>query len=162
MSTSSAPPKAAERRALLRPRNGLIIEKISRSIMGELVRDVGVLGPTVSEDDEDGFVGVLVYGEGRVGVLEECRPVDVRAEGEAESPYRLDGDPADAAAAALVCLDGPMFTLAHSLMKRKMVYVRSAAAAVEKTVMQGGTRVCASSRNEVGVVKMTTCTDDAV
>lgn len=58
-SISSAAPKAADRLALLWPRKGLIIEKISRSIIGELVLDVGVLGPRMRAED-DGFVGVLV------------------------------------------------------------------------------------------------------
>ncbi len=51
-------PKAADRRARLSPRKGLIMEKISRSIIGEFVRDVGVLGARVSADDADAFVGV--------------------------------------------------------------------------------------------------------
>lgn len=73
--------------------------------MGELVLDVGVLGPTLSADE--GFVGVLAYGEARVGVLEAEADAVVVVSAEASSSMRLDEDEA-AAAAARVCLDGPM------------------------------------------------------
>lgn len=75
--------------------------------MGEFVLDVGVLGPTVSA--EEGLVGVLAYVEALVGVLEADGAVVVRAEAGASSSLRLDED-AEAGAAALVCLDGPMIT----------------------------------------------------
>jgi hypothetical protein len=61
------------------------MEKISRSIMGELVRD-GVLGPTLRPDEC--FVGVLVYGDALVGVLERTfveEPLVDNAEAEGES-----------------------------------------------------------------------------
>lgn len=74
--------------------------------MGELVLDVGVLGPRLRAFDE-GLVGVLVYGAALVGVLEE-EPVEVSAEDEADA--EAESSPRLAAfAAARVCLDGPMF-----------------------------------------------------
>lgn len=66
----------------------------------------------MSADDVDAFVGVLAYGEGRVGVL-VAGAVEVRAEAEeeADSSLRLAEEPAAPVAAALrECLDGPMFT----------------------------------------------------
>lgn len=89
--------------------------------MGELVREVGVLGPRVRAEDDDGFVGVLAYGDGRVGVL-EGGAVDARAEVEveADSSFRFDDEPAEAAAAAarVLCLDGPMFAAQGQGRKR--------------------------------------------
>lgn len=77
--------------------------------MGELVRDVGVLGSRVRAEDEAGFVGVRAYGVDRTGVFE--------GEEEADSSLRLDEAPAEAAAAARVCLDGPI-VFRHEHMKR--------------------------------------------
>lgn len=75
--------------------------------MGELVLD-GVLGPTRLSAEDAAFVGVRVYGEARVGVLEA---VEVRAEAEEDdSSFRLEegAELAPAAAARVLCLEGPM------------------------------------------------------
>lgn len=71
-----------------------------------------MLGPTTASAD-DALVGVLVYGDARVGVL-DCADDVVSAEVEEDeaSSFRLPDGPADeAAAAALVCLDGPILAV---------------------------------------------------
>ena len=78
--------------------------------MGELILETGVLGPMLSADV--GLFGVLVYGEARVGVLEalDVWSMKPRAGVRAGSSLRLDGE-AHPAAAARVCLEGPMIAV---------------------------------------------------
>lgn len=115
--------------------------------MGELVRDVGVLGPRVSAEDADGFVGVRAYGDGRTGVLE--------GEAGVESTLRFDGAPAEAAVAR-VCLDGPI-VFRHEQIKRAIrLFVRVSAtpSAASADRRESGTSETTTrfdeARNEVG------------